>query len=63
MYESSKEKPTFICKYGPYQFEVMLFGLKNSGETFQRMIGNILSNMSNTKCYVDDDLVFSKYEE
>ena len=41
MDETSKEKMTFICKFGTYQFEVMLFGLKNSGATFQRMMDNI----------------------
>ena len=32
----------------------MPFGLKNSGATFQRMLDNILVNVSNVKCYVDD---------
>ena len=54
MDETCKEKTTFICKFGTYQFEVMLFALKNSGATFQRMMDNILVNVSNVKCYVDD---------
>ncbi len=61
--ESSKEMATFICKYGAYQLEVMPFGLKNSGETIQRMIDNILTNTENVKCYVDDDVVHSATQE
>ncbi len=59
MKESCKEITTFICKYGTYQFEVMLFGLRNSGATFQRMMDNILANTENVKCYVNDVVVHS----
>ena len=40
--DTCKEKTTFICKFGTYQFEVIPFRLKNSGATFQRMMDNIL---------------------
>lgn len=30
-----KEKPTFVCLFGTYQFEVMHFVLMNSPSTFQ----------------------------
>ena len=48
MDEICKEK-TFICKLGNYQFEVMPFGLMNSGATFQKMIDNILVKLINVK--------------
>ena len=59
MDEACKEKTTFICKCGTHQFEVMLFGLKNSGATFQRMMENILVNVNNVKCYVDYAVIHS----
>ena len=61
MHKSCKEMLTLICGYGMFQFEVMPFGLNNSGETFQRMMDNVLANASNVKCYVDDFLVHSAY--
>ena len=63
MDETCKEKTTFVCKFGTYQFEVMPFGLKNSGGTFQRMMDNILVNESNVKCYVDDVVIHSDTAE
>ena len=63
MYETCKEKTTFICKFGTYQFEVMSFGLKNSGATFQRMMDNFYVNVSNVKCYADDVVIHSATAE
>ncbi len=40
--ETCKEKTAFICRYGPFQFEVMLFGLINSQATFQRIMDRSL---------------------
>ncbi len=38
---------------------MMSFGSKNSRAMFQRMMGNVLANASNLKCYVDDVVVHS----
>ena len=59
MEESCKEKTTFICEYGTYQFEVMPFELMNSGATFQKMRDNILAYVISVKCYVSDVAVQS----
>ena len=42
MDEACKEKASFICQYGTFQFEVMSFGLMSSQATFQRMMDPIL---------------------
>lgn len=44
-----KEKTTFICAYGTFQFEYSPFGWRNSGVTFQRMMDSILMNVNTTK--------------
>ena len=59
MHESCKAKTTFICKYKTLQFEVMPFGLKNSGATFQKMMDKLQANVSNVKCYVDGVVIHS----
>lgn len=58
-----KEKTTFICSYGTYQFEVMPFGLMILGATFQRMMDSIIANVRNVKCYVDDVVIHSATKE
>ena len=63
MDEICKERTTFKCRFGAYQFEVMPFGLKNSSATFQRMMDNILENVTNIKCYVNDVFGHSEAEE
>lgn len=63
MNEACKEKKTFMWRYGRFQFEVMPFGLMNSGATFQRMMDNILANVSNVKFYIDDVVIQSATEE
>ena len=63
MDESCKEKTTFVCRYGTYQFEVMPFGLMNAGATFQRMMDQMLVNVSNVKCYIDDVVIHSATKE
>ena len=41
----------------------MPFGLKNSGATFQRMMDNIILNVSNVNCYVDDVVIHADTAE
>ena len=38
MYEPNKEKIAFVIKRGTYCYKVMLFGLKNAGATYQRLV-------------------------
>ncbi len=42
-----------------FRFEVMPFGSKSSGATFQRMTENLLANKNSVKCYMHDIIVHS----
>ena len=62
MYLKNIEKMTFITKQGTYCYKVMPFGLKNVGETFQRMMNHVFFGLigSQVKVYVEDLMVKSK---
>ena len=47
MDKTCEEKAEFICRYGMFQFEVILFGLMNSQATFHRMMDRILPKVDN----------------
>ena len=56
------EKKTFITSYGLYCYDVIAFGLKNAGATYQRLVTKIFRPLlGNTmEAYIDDMLVKSK---
>lgn len=60
MSESCKEKTTFVCRCGTYQFDVMPFGLMNAPSTFQRMMDRLLGIFPFVKVYLDDLVIFSR---
>jgi hypothetical protein len=43
MYPQDQEKTAFITDFGVYCYNVMPFGLKNVGVTFQRMMNLVFS--------------------
>mgnify|MGYP003389980841 FL=1 len=57
-----KEKTSFICHKGSFQFRTMPFGLCNAGATFQRLMDVVLNGISLQGClaYLDDVVVFSR---
>ncbi len=59
---SDKVKTSFTCRYGTYQFTVMLFGLMSAPSTFQRVMNNIFFDLLDrgVLVYLDDVLVYSK---
>ena len=59
MAEECKEKTTFVCRYGTFQFELMLFGLTNAPSTFQRMMDYVFPDIPFVHVYLDDVVVFS----
>ena len=56
------EKTSFITPHGLYCYNVMPFGLKNTGATYQRLVTKMFrSLLGNTmEVYIDDMLVNSK---
>ena len=59
---SDEEKTTFITPHGLYCYNVMSFGLKNAGATYQRMVTRIFQPLigKSMEVYIDDMLVKSK---
>ena len=62
MAKEDQEKTAFIMSQGLYCYKVMPFGLKNIGETYQRLVNKMFNKQisRNVKVYVDDMLVKSK---
>ena len=61
MKEEDQEKTAFLTNQGQYCYKVMLFGLKNVGPTYQRLVNQMFSKQigRNMEVYVDDMLVTS----
>ena len=59
--EADKEKTAFAVPRGKFEFNVMPFGLSNSGASYQRMMDMCLSGLSTDKVlsYMDDIVIFS----
>ena len=53
------KKTAIITPFGLWEFVKMPFGLRNAGQTFQRMMDMILAGLPYAIIYVDDILVFS----
>ena len=64
MDEDDQEKTFFVTSQGLYCYKIMLFGLKNAGATYQRLLNCMFSHQigRNVEMYVDDMLVKSKDE-
>ena len=57
-----QEKTAFVTPIGNYHYKVMLFGLKNAGSTYQRMMTRMFESLigKNIEIYIDDMVVKSK---
>jgi hypothetical protein len=60
-----EEKTAFITPYGVFCYQVIHFGLKNAGATYQRMIQNCLGSQigCNIQVYIDDMVITTRKEE
>ena len=52
-------KTAIVTPFGMFEFLHLPFGLRNAGNTFQRMMDQILFNLPYCFVYIDDILVFS----
>jgi hypothetical protein len=61
MHPADQEKTAFITDQGIYCYQVMPFGLKNAGATFQRLMNKMFREQigRNMEVYLDDILVKS----
>ena len=59
-----QEKTSFITPTGNYHYNVMPFGLKNVGSTYQRIMTRIFEPQlgKNIEVYIDDMVVKNKVE-
>lgn len=58
------QKTAIITPFGLFEFTCMTFGLRNSGQTFQRFMHEVLRGLDdNVFCFVDDLLVHSRNKE
>ena len=62
MHLPDAEKTTFITLYGLFYYNVMSFGLKNAGATYQRLVTKMFRPFlgKTMEVYIDDMLVKSK---
>ena len=60
--EKDREKTAFSIPHGKFEFNVMTFGLKNAGATYQRMMDIVLSGLppDRVMAYLDDVVIFSR---
>ena len=59
--KAHQEKTSFVTILGLFCYKVMLFGLKNAGATYQRLMNKMFAHQirMNFQVYVDDMLVKS----
>ena len=59
MHKNDFPKVSFITDLGVYCYLVMVFGLKNAGEIYQRLVNKIFAHLigKTMEVYIDDMLV------
>jgi hypothetical protein len=60
--KQDEEKTAFITPYGVFCYQVMPFGLKNAGATYQRMMQNCLGSQigRNIQVYIDNVVITTR---
>ena len=52
--DRAREVSAFCTPRGLWQYKVALFGMRNCGATFQRLINRVTGKLEKTEAYVDD---------
>ena len=61
VHPNSQQKTAFVTPFGKYEFLTMPFGLVGAPATFQRLMNEILADISTfTAAYLDDTVIFSR---
>ncbi|GKG47280.1 hypothetical protein Tco_0504477, partial [Tanacetum coccineum] len=65
MAEEDEDKTTFYAEERVFCYKKILFGLKNAGETYQRLVDKVFSHQirRNLEVYVDDMVIKSTSEK
>ena len=59
--KEASDKCAFSCFRGKFKYKVLPYGLKNSGNEFQRMVSALLEGLEGfAMAYVDDILIYTK---
>lgn len=61
--EADIPKTAVATPFGTYAWRRMPFGLRNSGQTFQRLLDIVCNGLNNTFVYIDDCLIASSSPE
>ena len=60
MTDRAKAISAFVTMGGLYQYNVLPFGMKNSGSSFQRLMNKILKGVKGCFVYIDDILLYTE---
>lgn len=61
--EEDIPKTAIITPFGLFEFPVMIFGLRNAAQTFQRFIDEVVRGLDCCYAYLDDIIVASRNPE
>ena len=56
-------KTCVTTPWGLFNFKRLAMGMKNSAQSFQRMVQDVVGDMKGVFCYLDDLLIYSKSAE
>ena len=61
--EDAQNKTTVVTPWGAFKFKRLAMGLRNSAQSFQRLMDTLFAGVEDVFVYMDDILIFSKNEK